>query len=395
MIPHISISEVFEMGEDFSQDFSQTEAGDAANTATADAATTNANTAAAKAYDALSLSYEEWLELVTGVWREPRFRADQICRWIYAQKVFDCRAMTNLSKTLRDKLFRESLVKLPLQVGEQKSRDGTRKYLWQMEDGQRVESVLLDHANHTTACVSSQAGCPLSCVFCATGQAGYTRDLTAGEIVGQFLTMEQRLGRDISNIVFMGMGEPLLNEANVLKSIRILNHAKMRNLGGRHITVSTSGIVPGIQDLADFEVPVRLSVSLHAPNDALRSKLMPVNKIHPLPALVEAMRHYRKRTGERITIEYVLLEGVNDDPQLVFEMGALLDGLGVYVNVIPYNPVDMGTSKRLTLKRPSEARIKAFCAALTELSIEFEVRREKGTDIAAACGQLAGGRSNS
>jgi 23S rRNA (adenine2503-C2)-methyltransferase len=283
-------------------------------------------------------------------------------------------------------------------VGERKSRDGTRKFLWQMEDGQRVESVLLDHANHTTACVSSQAGCPLSCVFCATGQAGYARDLTAGEIVGQFLTMEQRLGRDVSNIVFMGMGEPLLNEANVLKSIRILNHAKMRNLGGRHITVSTSGIVPGIRDLADFEIPVRLSVSLHAPNDALRNKLMPVNRRYPLSALVEAMRHYRKRTGERVTVEYVLIEGVNDDPQLAFEMGALLDGLGVYVNVIPYNPVGAAplggaassSAAAANLKRPSEARVKAFCAALTELSIEFEVRREKGTDILAACGQLAG-----
>jgi 23S rRNA (adenine2503-C2)-methyltransferase len=321
---------------------------------------------------------------------EPRFRADQICQWIYAKKVFDCQAMTNLSKALREKLGRESLIRVPLQVGERKSRDGTRKYLWQLEDGQRVESVLLDHANHTTACVSSQAGCPLSCAFCATGQAGYARDLSAGEILGQFLTMEQRLGRDVNNVVFMGMGEPLLNEASVLKSIRILNHAKMRNLGGRHITVSTSGIVPGIRDLADFEVPVRLSVSLHAPNDALRSKLMPVNRLYPLSALVEAMRHYRKRTGERVTIEYALIDGINDDPQLAFEMGALLDGLEAYVNVIPYNPAGTAHSGAATFRRPSEARIKAFCAALTELSIEFEVRREKGTDILAACGQLAG-----
>ncbi|MDR2174967.1 MAG: 23S rRNA (adenine(2503)-C(2))-methyltransferase RlmN [Synergistaceae bacterium] len=345
---------------------------------------------AAKAYDALSLSYGEWLDLTVNVWKEPRFRADQICQWIYAKKVFDCRAMTNLSKTLREKLLRESLIRVPLQVGERKSRDGTRKYLWQTEDGQRVESVLLDHANHTTACVSTQAGCPLSCVFCATGQAGYARDLTAGEILGQFLTMEQRLGRDINNIVFMGMGEPLLNEAHVLKSIRVLNHAKMRNLGGRHITVSTSGIVPGIRNLADFEVPVRLSVSLHAPNDALRTKLMPVNKRYPLSELVDAMRHYKKRTGERVTVEYTLIEGVNDDPQLAFEMGALLDGLGVYVNVIPYNPTGTVPSGMTELRRPSEARIKAFCAALTELSIEFEIRREKGKDILAACGQLAG-----
>lgn len=341
-----------------------------------------------KVHDALSLTYEEWQKLVVDIWKEPRFRADQICRWVYAQKVFDCHAMSNLSKALRDRLVYESLVRLPLQLKELKSKDGTRKYLWQMEDGNRVESVLLDHGNHTTACVSSQVGCPLACAFCATGQSGYVRNLSAGEIVGQFLVMEQRLGRDIGNIVYMGMGEPLLNTAEVFRSIRILNHPKMRNLGGRHITVSTSGIAPGIRDLADFEIPVRLSVSLHAPNDSLRGRLMPVNRKYPLSALVEAMHYYKRRTGERITIEYVLIDGVNDDPQLAFEMAALLDGLGVYVNVIPWNPVDCATAK--TMKRPPEGRIKAFCAALSELSIEFEIRREKGTDILAACGQLAG-----
>ncbi|MDR1623150.1 MAG: 23S rRNA (adenine(2503)-C(2))-methyltransferase RlmN [Synergistaceae bacterium] len=345
-------------------------------------------------HDALSLTYEEWRKLVVEDWKEPRFRADQICGWIYAKKVFDCHGMTNLSKTLRDKMIYESLVKLPIQIKELKSKDGTRKYLWRFEDGSRVESVLLDHGNHTTACISSQAGCPLGCVFCATGQGGFVRNLTAGEIVGQFLLMEQRLGKNIDNVVFMGMGEPLLNDVNVFKSIRALNHPKMRNLGARHITVSTSGIVPGIRDFADFEVPVRLSVSLHAPNDALRGKLMPVNKRYSLVALVEAMRYYQDRTGERITIEYVLIDGLNDDPQLAFEMAALLNGLGVYVNVIPCNPVDASATgngaMRNSLKRPAEARIKAFCSALAELSIEFEVRREKGADILAACGQLAG-----
>jgi len=183
------------------------------------------------------------------------------------------------------------------------------------------------------------------------------------------------------------MGEPLLNTVNVFKSIVALNHSKMRGLGGRHITVSTSGIVPGIRDLADFEVPVRLSVSLNAPNDALRVKLMPINKQYPLSALVDAMRYYKTRSGERITIEYVLINGINDDPSLAFEMAALLDGLGVYVNVIPYNPAGIGDAKEM--KRPAGSVIKAFCDALTELSIEHEVRREKGTDIMAACGQLA------
>lgn len=334
--------------------------------------------------DALSMSYDEWLSWVTGVLKEPRFRADQLCQWVYGKKILDCHSMTNLSKELRDRIACESLVKIPVQIRDLKSKDGTRKFLWQMEDGCRVESVLLDHSSHTTACVSCQVGCPLGCVFCATGKAGYTRDLTAGEIIGQFLVMEQRLGKNINNIVFMGMGEPLLNVENVFKSIRILNHPKMRNLGGRHITLSTSGVVPGIRDLADFEIPVRLSVSLHAPNDALRGKLMPINKKYPLSTLIEAMHYYKKRSGERITIEYVIMDGVNDDPSLAFEMAALLDGLGVYVNIISYNSVSGGT-----MKRPPEGKIKAFCAALTELSIEHEVRREKGTDIMAACGQLA------
>ena len=340
----------------------------------------------AETYGALSMSYEEWSAWVTDVLNEPRFRADQICHWIYVKKIFDPHEMTNLSKELREKLVYESLVKIPIQISEQASRDGTRKYLWQFQDGCRVESVLLDHANHTTACVSSQVGCPLACAFCATGQAGYERDLTAGEILGQFLSMEKRLGKDIGNVVFMGMGEPLLNVKNLFQSVRALNHPKMRNLGARHVTVSTSGVAPGIRDLADFEIPVRLSVSLHAPNNALRGKLMPVNRRYPLETLIEALHYYKKRSGERITVEYVLIEGVNDDPQLAYELAVLLDGLGVYVNVIPYNPIQGAPS----FKRSPDSQIKAFCAVLTELSIEFEIRREKGADVMAACGQLAG-----
>ena len=199
--------------------------------------------------------------------------------------------------------------------------------------------------------------------------------------------LDAGLEQGINNVVFMGMGEPLLNEEEVLEAIRMLNHPKMRGMGARHITISTSGIVPGIQDLADFEIPLRLSVSLHAPNDALRSRLMPVNRAHPLTRLVEALHHYRRRTEERITIEYVLIDGVNDAPQLAYEMAALLDGLDPYVNLIPYNPIP-GSD----LRRSPERNVRAFCAALSELRIEFEVRRERGSDIMAACGQLAASR---
>ncbi|MDR1740854.1 MAG: 23S rRNA (adenine(2503)-C(2))-methyltransferase RlmN [Synergistaceae bacterium] len=341
-----------------------------------------------KTVDAFSMTLEQWQDMAVGVWKEPRFRADQVCSWIYGKKVFDPSLMSNLPKTLRERMC--GLIRPPAQITETVSRDReARKYLWEMADGKRVESVLLDHGEHTTACVSTQVGCPLACAFCATGQSGYERDLTAGEIVAQFIAVEHRLNKDVNNLVFMGMGEPLLNEANLFKSIRILSGVGTRGLGARHITVSTAGIADGIRDLADFEVPVRLSVSLHAPNDALRNRLMPLNRRIPLATLVDSMRHYKKRTGERITIEYVLIEKVNDDPQLAFEMAALLDGLGVYVNLIPYNTSAAAPSGAAgAFRRPSDGRIKAFCAALSELSIEFEIRRSKGADIAAACGQL-------
>jgi 23S rRNA (adenine2503-C2)-methyltransferase len=331
---------------------------------------------------ALDLEYGEWVSLVTERFGQPRFRADQICGWIYDKKVFQIHSMTNLSKELRERLVYELLIMPPVLVREQTSQDGTRKFLWQMEDGERIEAVLMDHGNYSTACLSSQAGCPLNCSFCATGQSGFRRNLTVGEIVGQFLAIEWRSKEPVSNIVFMGMGEPLLNEDAVLKSIRILHHPKMRNLGARHITISTSGIVPGIRNLADSGLPIRLSVSIHAPNDQLRTKLMPVNKRYPLPQLMDALRYYQEKTGERITVEYVTIDGVNDDPSLAYELAALFSGMSAYVNLIPCNSTDSAFARS-----PLES-LKAFGAALAECGLEYEVRREKGSDIDAACGQL-------
>ncbi len=336
-------------------------------------------------YDALELSLNDWQILFTN-WGEAKFRAGQVCQWIYSKKVFNYHDMSNLSKALRDKLSGNVLMTLPILIKQQTSRDGTRKFLWQLGDGARIESVLLNHGGHKTACISSQAGCPLGCVFCETGANGFTRNLTRGEILGQFLMMEKINGSDINNIVFMGMGEPLLNEGAVFSAIRSLNDKAMRNLGARHITISTSGIVPGIEDLADFEVPLRLSLSLHATNDALRSKLMPVNRQYPLQKLTGALKRYRERTGERITIEYALIDRVNDEPEYAYEMAALLDGLEPYVNLIPFNPIP----SRPELGRSSDSRVRAFCSALSELKIEYELRKERGGDIMAACGQLAG-----
>ena len=338
-------------------------------------------------HDALELSLNDW-QILFAEWGEQKFRAAQVCQWIYAKKVFNYHEMSNLSKTLREKLSNNILMNLPVLIRQQNSRDGTKKFLWQLSDGARIESVLLNHGSYKTACISSQAGCPLACAFCETGANGFTRNLTRGEILGQFLTMEKLNGADIHNIVFMGMGEPFLNEANVFSAIRSLNDKNMRNLGARHITISTSGIVPGIEDLADFEIPLRLSLSLHAPNDNLRSKIMPVNKTYPLQKLITALKRYRDRTGERITIEYALIDHVNDAPEYAYEMAALLDGLEPYINIIPFNPIP----SKPEFKRSDNSRVKEFCRALTELHIEFELRKERGGDIMAACGQLAGNK---
>ena len=274
------------------------------------------------------------------------------------------------------------LILPPSLVKQETSKDGTRKFLWQLQDGQRIESVLLSHGNHNTACISSQVGCPLACAFCATGKGGFVRNLTPGEIVGQFLAMEKAAGQNITNIVFMGMGEPLLNQEALFKSIKILNHPKMRGLGAWHMTISTAGIVPGIRALAELEIPVRLSVSLHGTNDMLRNKLMPINQQYPLGSLMDVLRDYQQKTGDRITIEYVMIDRVNDNTEQAYELAALMNGLSIYVNLIPYNPIDA------TYRRSSQERIKAFGKILSELNIEYEIRREKGSDINAACGQL-------
>ena len=335
-----------------------------------------------KIYDALSLSYEEWNRILAEKFELPRYRTDQICQWIYQKKVFDFLEMTNLSKELREKLSESFTIIPPMIIKEQVSKDGTQKFLLQLTDGEKIESVLIHHGSHSTACISSQVGCQLGCSFCATGISGYTRNLTAGELTGQLLVMEKRFGKDINNVVFMGMGEPFNNTDNVFSSVSAFNNPKMRNLGARHISISTSGVVPGIIDLSNFEVPVRLSVSLHAPNDALRSKLMPINRKHSLESLMDALRKYLERTGERITFEYIMIDKVNDSIGNAYELVSLLNGMNAYVNIIPYNPVIE------KYERSSDAKIKEFCNVLSKHHIEFEVRHEKGIDIDAACGQL-------
>jgi len=332
---------------------------------------------------ALDLNGEEWTEWLLKELNQPKFRADQICQWVWQKRVFNAEQMTNLSMQLREELSQRVDFNPPSMLKEQRSKiDGTRKYLWQLRDGNSVESVLLRQDDRLTACVSTQVGCPLQCAFCATGISGYVRNLTAGEIAGQFLAMEAAIGRDINNIVYMGMGEPFLNTENVLKSVRMLNSPKMRNLGIRHMTISTSGVVPGILELAQSGLGVRLAISLHAANDELRDMLMPVNRTFPLDELRGAMQEYQRKTNDRITIEYVLLGGVNDSAEHARELVRFLKGIHVFINLIPFNDVDA------RYQRPEPATVLRFRTILETAGFESEIRQEQGSDIDAACGQL-------
>lgn len=330
---------------------------------------------------ALDLDREEWAGFLAEM-NQPKFRADQIVQWLWQKRVYDAEEMTNLSKPLRDGLTEQIDFQLPVLIKEQRSSDGTRKYLWQLRDGQTVESVLMKHGDRLTACVSTQVGCPLQCIFCATGLSGYVRNLSAGEIAAQFLAMEKTVGRDIGNVVYMGMGEPFLNTENVLKSVRMLSDEKMRNLGIRHFTISTSGLLPGIIALAKSGLGVRLAVSLHAAADELRGQLMPISQKYPLAELRETMEEYQRITGDRITIEYALLGGVNDSVESARALVRYLKGIHVFINLIPFNAVDD------RFEKPAAEAILKFRKVLETAGFEAEIRHEYGADIEAACGQL-------
>lgn len=318
---------------------------------------------------------------------EPSYRARQLYEWIYQKGAASFDEMTNLSKPLRRKLADEIQIMLPRIVATRVSQEGgTVKYLLELADGQRIESVLmrydLDQArNRKTVCLSTQVGCAIGCPFCATGQSGFVRNLTAGEIVGQVLAIKRGEGAGITNIVYMGMGEPLLNYEAFLISVHLLNHPLGLNIGLRRITVSTAGVVPRIIDLAAENMPLTIAVSLHAPNDRLRDELVPLNKKYPLRVLIPACRTYSDQTGRRVTFEYALIGGVNDRPADAAELGRLLRGILANVNVIPVNPTAGSEFKR-------SVRAREFIGELEQSGVAAVIREERGSDIEAACGQL-------
>ncbi|HVO43446.1 MAG TPA: 23S rRNA (adenine(2503)-C(2))-methyltransferase RlmN, partial [Aggregatilineales bacterium] len=321
-------------------------------------------------------------------WDQPPYRAKQIMEWLYKHKVVRFDAMKTLPKPLRDRLAAETRIGDMDQVGEQRSIDGqTTKRLFRLPDGQMIESVLMEYDDgRRTACISTQAGCAMGCVFCATGQMGFARHLTAGEIVQQAIQFTRQLedeGDRLSNVVLMGMGEPLHNYTNTLDAIRRLNDPDGLNIGQRHITLSTVGLVPAIRRFADEGLSVGLAVSLHAATDAERSKLLPINRKYPLGELIEAVRYHIARSGRRATFEWALIRGENDTIEQAAQLGALLHGVMCHVNLIPLNPTGGYGGA------PSDPeRVEAFQAELARHGISSTVRVRRGIDIQAGCGQL-------
>ncbi len=340
------------------------------------------------------LGQEELGELLAG-WKQPAFRARQIYRQLYVNLATDFDAMTDLPAALRARLKDETRIGTLEQRREQVADDGeTRKTLWGIGGDIVIESVLMRYPDRATVCVSSQAGCGMGCVFCATGMMGLLRNVTSGQIVEQVLHFERRLrqGRaagdtrvdHITNLVFMGMGEPFANYDRWWQAVERLHDPVGYNLGARNMTVSTVGLVPGIKRLAAERLPINLAVSLHAPNDELRTALMPVNKRYPLDMLLGSVRDYTETTHRRVSFEYVLLQGQNDTPEHAVELAERITGMLCHVNLIPWNPVP-GTP----LERSHRRRVNAFQEELTRRGISCTVRIERGVEIAAACGQLA------
>lgn len=331
----------------------------------------------------LGLSLEKLSEIIQNL-GEKGFRSRQLAEWIYKKKVRDFSLMHNLSKSLREKLALECQVGHLETANRQVSqRDGTTKYLFRCADGELVEAVYLPHEGRSTVCLSTQVGCAMGCRFCATGESGFSRHLTPAEIVGQILAIEEDKGEDVDNLVYMGMGEPMANWPSVQESLAILTAPSGRNWPGRKITLSTCGVVPGIEKLAASGLGARLAVSLHAPTDAQRDSLMPINVKYPLAKLMDACRSFQKVTGQQITFEYTLFDGVNDQVSDAALLSAMVRGLECKINLIPYNPVE-----GLPYKAPSFTRVLAFQEALRKAGLIVILRTEKGGDIDAACGQL-------
>ncbi len=317
---------------------------------------------------------------------EKPFRAIQLYQWIYERRVFDMENWSDVSKKFREVLNKEFTLDLPKVFRKQVSNDGTIKMLLEMEDGSYVETVLMRYDYGNAVCVSSEVGCSMGCAFCASGLIKKTRNLTSAEMVSEVMVMNECLkeeGQRVTHIVVMGTGEPFDNYDNVMEFIRIVNEPHGLAIGARHITVSTCGLVNEIRRYANEGLQINLAISLHAPNQEIRSRLMPIARKYDINELMDAVKYYEKTAGRRVTFEYILIDGINDGIEQADELSDLIRGTLAYVNLIVYNAV-----KEKPFKRPSENRVSAFYDRLKKRGINCTIRKEFGGDIDAACGQL-------
>lgn len=328
------------------------------------------------------MTEEDLKEYLISINEKP-YRSSQIIEWLYRQKVSSFDEMTNVKKTLKPILARDLEFDTLELVLKQESTDGTIKFLFRLADGNLIETVLMTHDYGYSVCVTSQVGCNMGCKFCASGLKKKKRNLETYEMVLEVLTVAKLTNKRISHIVVMGIGEPFDNYDNVLKFLEILNHPLGLEIGQRHMTVSTCGIVPKIYDYAKFKLQVNLAISLHAPNDEIREQIMPINKKYKINELFEALRYYIKETNRRITIEYILINDLNDTVECANELADLLRGMNAYINLIPYNEVSENEFKRSTLEHRQK-----FYDTLKKRGLNVTLRKEQGSDIDAACGQL-------
>ena len=319
---------------------------------------------------------------------DKKFRAVQVYDFLYKKRVKSIDEMINVGNNIKERLKNDfDMFKIKL-VLKQSDKD-VSKYLFELSDGGRIESVLMYHDYGISICVSSQIGCNMGCAFCESGRLKKVRNLEAYEIVEQILLIEEDIGKRISHVVVMGIGEPFDNYDNVMRFIKIINEGKGIDIGSRHITVSTCGIIPGIEKFMNEEGQVNLAISLHAPNNEIRDKIMKINKVYKIEELMEVIKEYIKKTNRRVTFEYILLENVNDSNECAYELARLLKGINCYVNLIPYNETE-----NIGFKRTKNAQIMKFYDILKKSSINVTVRREFGGKVDAACGQLRANNMN-
>ena len=315
---------------------------------------------------------------------EKKFKALQIYEWLYDKKVKSFYEMTNIKKDLQEQLSKDFSFDF-IKIVKKQEDNLTKKYLFQLTDDNYIEAVLMEHDYGLSICVSSQVGCNMGCKFCESGRLKKVRDLEAYEIVQQIMLVEEDIGKRISSVVLMGIGEPFDNYDNIMDFIRVINDPKGIAIGARHITVSTCGLIPKIEQFMNEDLQVNLAISLHASNSELRSSIMPINKAYDIEALMDVLKKYIDKTNRRVTIEYVMLDNVNDKDSNAIELANLLRGMNVYVNLIPYNETN-----HLEFKRASKDNVMKFYDILKQKGINVTVRKEFGSKIDAACGQLRG-----